>query len=123
MVVLMSAPLSNQHLSIGFISLPLTFCSFVLIQKNQKIKAVRKWLKSLLACLKEKNSPRVKNISGLRQLFFFNGNPNGFFNAISMMPGKKPTPTRKLQDSKSFCQSCESCRIIPTQNNIELKNH
>ena len=108
--------------SIRFISLSLGFCSFVLIQKNQKIKAARKWLKSLLSCLKEKNSPRVKNIPGLRQFFFFNGNPNGFFNAISMMPKKRPpTPTQRLQDPISSCQSCESCLIIPTQNNIEPK--
>jgi len=37
--------------------------------------------------------PKRKKLS---RFFFFNGNPNGFFNAISMMPKKKlPIPTRK----------------------------
>ena len=121
-VILTSVPLNIQRISISFISLPLDFCSFVLIQKNQKIKAAWKWLKSLLVCLKEKNSPRVRSLPGLKQFFFLNGNPNGFFNAISMRPKKMlPTPTQKLQDSISSCQSCESCLIIPTQNNIEPK--
>ena len=65
-----------QQISIGLISLSSTFCSFVLIQKNQKIKAARKWLKSLLACLKEKNSPDFSFLSlraekiGISQFFF-----------------------------------------------------
>ena len=118
--VMIKILVSVVRLSIGFISLPFNFCSFVLIQKNQKIKAARKWLKSLFACLKEKNSPRVRGIPGLRQFFFFNDNPNGFFNAISMIPKKKPpTPTRKLLYLISSCQSCESCLIIATQNNME----
>ena len=136
--VMIKILVSVVRLSIGFISLPFNFCSFVLISRkqirdrrqNQKIKAARKWLKSLLACLKEKNSPDFsflslraekiqalvpisRNSGGIRQFFFFN--------AISMMPRKKlPFQTRKLHDFVSFCQLCESCLIMPTQENIAL---
>jgi len=125
-----------EWISISFIFLSLGFCSFVLISRkqirdrrqNQKIKAARKWLKSLLACLKEKNSPDFSFLSlraekiGIRQFFFFNGNPNGFFNAISMMPEKRPlTSTRKLKESTSFFHSCESCLMTTTQNNKTRK--
>ena len=48
--------------------------------------------KILIGLPKRKKTRPDEKISGLRQFFFFNGNPNGFLNAISMMPKKSYPP-------------------------------